>query len=62
LNLPDYAQEYLDKIEMRDGVSSLESLAINEDSSIRLPWLADMVAMFAGIGQFMERCSLVEAY
>ncbi len=62
LDFPDEVQDYVDKIELRDGTASLERLARSEEPMHKIPWLADAIAFVGQPGRIMEGYALAAAW
>lgn len=61
-NLPDWIQNHVDRIELRQGVAALEDLSYNENLAVQLPWLPDLIAYLGDIGRIRPDCALQSAW
>lgn len=62
LGLPDFIREYVETLEVRQGAAVLEGIQFGEESSVRMPWPPNLVAVAGDIGKIVDGYALVSAY
>ena len=60
--LPEFVQRFVDRVELRQGVAALEGLNFDENYSLRIPWLPDLIAYVGGLERIRPGCALQSAW